>query len=416
VADREEGPTGEHCRACGALLSLVIVDLGASPLCESFLRPEDLDRVEPTYSLRPMVCETCFLVQLPAYVPPAEIFTEYAYFSSYSTSWLEHSRAFAERITAERDLGPGSLVVELGSNDGYLLRQFVALGIPVLGIEPAANVAEAATAAGVRTLVRFFDAALAEELRDQGMAADLIVANNTLAQIPGLNDAVAGLARLLAPDGRLSIEVPHLLRLLDEGQFDTIYHEHFSYFSLLALRWILERHGLVVEDVEELPTHGGSLRVIAGHAGAAMEGPRVAALLAAERERGLDTAAGYTGFAARVERIKDEVLEFLLAEKRAGRRVVGYGAPGKANTLLNYAGIRSDLLAYTVDRNPYKHGRFTPGTRIPILPPERLSEDRPDVIWILPWNLAPEISAQLAHRAPGSRLMVAIPRLTILDR
>ena len=273
----------------------MLVDLGASPLCEQFLRAEDLDRMEPTYPLRPMVCETCFLVQLPAYVPPADIFTEYAYFSSYSTSWLEHSRAFAERITADRGLGPGSLVVELGSNDGYLLRQFVALGVPVLGIEPAANVAEAATAAGVRTLVRFFDAALAEELRAQGTAADLIVANNTLAQIPDLNDAVAGLATLLAPDGRLSIEVPHLLRLLDEGQFDTIYHEHFSYFSLLALRWILERHGLVVEDVEELPTHGGSLRVIAGHAGAVTEGPRVTALLAVERERGLDRADGLRG-------------------------------------------------------------------------------------------------------------------------
>jgi SAM-dependent methyltransferase len=404
------------CRFCAAPLTHVVVDLGVSPLCESFLRPEDLDRMEPFYPLRADVCDRCFLVQLPAYVAPDEIFVEYAYFSSFSDSWLEHARGYAERMHRELDLGPSDLVVELGSNDGYLLRNFVAAGIPVLGIEPAQNVARIAEAAGVTTLPRFFSLALARELRADGRQASLIACNNTLAQIPDLNDVVAGMAELLAPTGLITIEVPHLLRLLEDDQFDTIYHEHFSYFSLATLDRIMTAHGLTVVDVDELPTHGGSLRVHVRHAGSADVRPTVPALIARERAAGLEDVATYATFGARVAALKRAVLAQLIEWREAGLTVAGYGAPGKANTFLNYCGIGPDLLAFTVDRNPYKHGRFTPGMRIPIHPPDRIEAVRPDIVWILPWNLEREIAAQLAHVADwGGRLFVAIPEPHLLD-
>ncbi len=404
------------CRFCAAPLDHLVVDLGVSPLCESVLLADDLDRMEPFYPLRAMVCDRCFLVQLPAYVTPDVIFTEYAYFSSFSDSWLEHARRYAERMQRELGLGPSNLVVELGSNDGYLLRNFVEAGIPVLGIEPAQNVARIAEAAGVATLPRFFTHALARELRAAGRQADLIACNNTLAQMPDLNDVVAGMAELLASDGLITIEVPHLLRLLEDNQFDTIYHEHFSYFSLATLQRIMAAHGLSVVDVDELASHGGSLRVHVRHADAASVRPAVPALIAREHDAGLEDVATYAGFGERVAGLKRDILAQLIAWRSAGKTVVGYGAPGKANTLLNYCGIGPYLLAFTVDRNPYKHGRFTPGMRIPIHPPELIDEVRPDIVWILPWNLEREIAEQLAHIAAwGGRLFVAIPEPHLLE-
>ncbi len=372
-----------------------MIDLGASPLCESFLTVEQLDQMEPFYPLRVMVCDRCYLVQLPSYVDPGVIFTEYAYFSSFSDSWLEHARSYADLMRRTLKLGADSLVVELGSNDGYLLRNFVAMGIPVLGIEPAQNVAAVAEAAGIRTVARFFNEELARELRRDGQAADLIACNNVMAQVPDLNGFVAGIAHLLAPEGTLTIEVPHLLQILAGDQFDTIYHEHFSYFSLGTMQRILARHDLTVVDVEELASHGGSLRVHARHASVAVVRPAVDLLLQRERAAGLEDLATYAAFGERVVRLKRSVLSFLIGLHDAGKTVAGYGAPGKANTLFNYCGIGPDLLPYTVDRNPYKQGRFTPGTRIPIEHPDRLLDTRPDYIWILPWNLRREIARTL---------------------
>jgi predicted TPR repeat methyltransferase len=405
------------CRSCGEPLRLTMVDLGASPLCERFLRADQLDEMEPFYPLRVEVCESCYLAQVPAYVTPEAIFTDYAYFSSFSDSWLMHARRYADTMVERLDLGPASLVAELGSNDGYLLANFVERGIPVMGIEPAANVAREAEARGVRTLVRFFGRELAEELVASGIRADLIAANNTLAQIPDLNDAVAGLALLLADDGLITVEVPHLLRLMEGNQFDTIYHEHFSYFSVLSLRALFERHGLRIVDIERLSTHGGSLRVHVQHAPGRSEGAAVAAAVQEELLAGLGDPRGYTAFAERVGQVRRDVLAFLIEQQRLGRTVVGYGAPGKANTLLNYCGVRPDLLPLIVDRNPYKHGRFTPGTRIPIDEPKALLEARPDIVWILPWNLRDEIVGQLGDEVAGwgGTFMVAIPALELID-
>ncbi len=404
------------CRSCGSRETEPFVDLGMSPLCESFLTEDALDAMEPFYPLDVFVCQRCFLVQLREYVTPAEIFREYAYFSSYSDSWLAHARAFVAGAVERFGLGAGSFVVELASNDGYLLRNFVARGIPCLGVEPAENVAEAARAAGVPTRVEFFGRRAADALRTEGPPADLVVANNVLAQVPDLNDFVSGIARLLAPHGVVTLEFPHLLELIEQNQFDTIYHEHFSYFSLLSCERILGAHGLEAFDVEPLASHGGSLRVLAGHAGvrrgAASAG--LEALRKREHEAALDQPAGYRGYAARVAETKRNLLAFLIEARRAGRRVAGYGAPGKGNTLLNYCGIRRDFLDFTVDRNPYKHGRFLPGTRIPVFPVEKLAEEKPDDILILPWNLRREIVAQLAYtRAWGARLVVPIPRLEV---
>ncbi len=407
----------DRCRFCGAPLSHVVVDLGMSPLCESFLAADELDRMEPFYPLRTLVCDRCFLVQLAQYVSPETIFSEYAYFSSYSDSWVEHARRYAEAMIERLGLGPDSLVVELGSNDGYLLQHFQAAGVGVLGIEPARNVAAVAIERGIPTEVSFFGSAVAQDLVDRGRRADLICLNNVLAQVPDLNDFVAGMAILLAPNGHLTVEFPHLATLLEHVEFDTIYHEHFSYFSLGTAIRIFAAHGLTIVDVDEIPTHGGSLRIHARHAD---ERPPIAAavgrVLAAEAAAGLEDLATYRDFGSRVEALKRDLLSFLIEARREGRTVVGYGAPGKANTLLNYCGVRTDLVAYTVDRNPYKHGRFTPGTHIPIHPPERIFEDRPDYVWIMPWNLTREITAQLAGiRDWGGRFLVAIPTVRVLE-
>jgi hypothetical protein len=400
------------CRSCAAALQHLFVDLGTTPLCESFVSAERFGEPEPFYPLRAYVCASCYLVQLDTVVPPAQIFTEYAYFSSYSESWMRHAERYTELAVARFGLHRNHFVVELGSNDGYLLQHFVARGMPVLGVDPAANVAAAARARAVPTLVRFFDRATAQELVDSGRRADLIVANNVLAQVPDLHDVVAGLALLLAPHGVATLEFPHLMRLIEETQFDTIYHEHFSYFSLLAARRVFAEHGLRCFDVDELPTHGGSLRVYVCHAADAGQPTRdaVAALERRERAAGLDRVETYASFAQRVRETKRAILDFLIAAKRAGSSVVGYGAPGKGNTLLNYCGVRTDFLDYTVDRNPYKQGKFLPGTRIPIHPPARVAETRPDYLFVLPWNLRDEIIEQMREiRAWGGRFVIPIP-------
>jgi SAM-dependent methyltransferase len=405
-----------RCRFCDAGLSHVFVDLGMSPLCESYLTADQLDQMEPFYPLCVYVCERCLLTQLPEYVTAADIFSEYAYFSSYSDSWLHHARRYVEEAIGRFQLGSHSHVVEIASNDGYLLQYFVARGIPALGIEPAANVAQAAIGRGVPTIVKFFGAETARELVANGTRADLLVANNVLAHVPRLNDFVSGIKLLLAPAGVATLEFPHLARLIDENQFDTIYHEHFCYFSLGTARAVLAAHGLEVFDVDELSTHGGSLRVFARHADqGGLVAPAVSQVAAAEARAGLDSLAGHLAFADRVAEVKHRLLEFLIAARREGQTVVGYGAPGKGNTLLNYCGVRTDLLDYTVDRNPYKQGKYLPGTHIPIYPPERIAETRPDYVLVLPWNLREEIVSQLAYiREWGGRCVVPIPELAIL--
>jgi SAM-dependent methyltransferase len=407
------------CRACRAELHQTFVDLGVSPLCESYVAAEQLNQMEPFYPLHAYVCESCRLVQLLEYVRPEHIFSEYAYFSSYSDSWLQHAKRYVEMIVPRLGLKAGSLVVELASNDGYLLQYFVARGVPVLGIDPAANVAKAAEKKGVPTLVRFFGVETARELVAAGKQADLLLGNNVLAHVPDLNDFVAGMKLLLKPAGVITMEFPHLLQLVEGNQFDTIYHEHFCYFSLLSVEQVFARHDLVLFDVEEWPTHGGSLRIYAGHAGPG--GPPVSAsvreLRAREARLGYEEWDVYLGFGRRVEETKRKLLEFLIDAKRAGKQVVGYGAPGKGNTLLNYCGIRTDFLDYTVDRNPYKHGKFLPGTRIPIYAPDHIRETRPDYVLILPWNLKDEIAGQLAYiREWGGRCVVPIPTTTIVDQ
>jgi 2-polyprenyl-3-methyl-5-hydroxy-6-metoxy-1,4-benzoquinol methylase len=411
---------GPACRLCGVPLSRVFVDLGVSPLSNAYLKEEQLHQMEPFYPLRVFVCEQCLLVQLPESQKASAIFgEEYLYFSSYSESWLRHCAAYAAMATDRFQLSADSLVVELASNDGYLLQYFKARNIPVLGIEPSANVARVAMEEKkVPTLVRFFGQELALQLRSQGRRADLIVGNNVLAHVPDLHDFIQGMKLLLHPQGTITLEFPHLLRLVKENQFDTIYHEHFSYFSLLTARRALARHELTVFDLEELPSHGGSLRLYARHAGS---GPtevseRVRAVELAERAAGFEELAGYLGFHARVAAAKRDLLGFLIAAKQEGKRVVGYGAPAKGNTLLNYCGIREDLLEFTVDRSPHKQGRFLPGTHIPILAPEALDQAGPDYVLILPWNLQREIVGQLLPlRTRGTRFVVPIPRLEILE-
>ncbi len=405
------------CRVCGSPLRHSVVDLGMSPPCEKILTADEIDEVEEYYPLHVMVCGSCFLVQLRDYVRPEAIFTEYGYFSSYSTSWLEHARRYAEAMTARFELGPESLVVELGSNDGYLLQHFLPLGVPVHGVEPAANVAAAATARGVPTTVEFFGRATAQAIRGRGVAADLIVGNNVLAQVPDLNDFVAGMSILLKPRGVITLEFPHVATLLAGNQLDTIYHEHYSYFSMLTIEILASRHGLAVIDVEELPTHGGSLRVYLAHQQAGLgTSPAVAELLARERAEGLDDVEAYAAFENQARQVKRALLKFLIEAKEAGKRICGYGAPGKGNTLLNYCGIGRDFIDFTVDRNPYKHGRFTPGTHIPILPVEAIDAARPDIILILPWNLCDEIVAQMAHVAEwGAKFAVPVPQVRLID-
>jgi SAM-dependent methyltransferase len=409
--------TTPGCRICGAALRYTFVDLGMSPLCESYLSQDELNRAEAFYPLHVFVCERCFLVQLQEYVRPEAIFSEYAYFSSYSDTWLEHARQYTARVVERFGLGPQHLVVELASNDGYLLRNFVARGIPVLGVEPAANVAAVATRDGISTRVAFFGRRLADQLAAEGARADLIVGNNVLAQVPDLNDFVSGIGVLLKPDGVVTVEFPHLLRLMRENQFDTIYHEHFSYFSFVTVESLFAMHGLVVFDVEELPTHGGSLRVYARHREDASKPvtERVIELRAREVEEGLTRVESYARFGEQVQQTKWKLLDFLISAKRDGKSIAGYGAPGKGNTLLNYCGIRTDFLDYTVDRNPYKHGKFTPGTHIPIFPPERILETKPDFVFILPWNFKDEIIGQMAAiGAWGGRFVVPIPEVRVI--
>ncbi len=408
--------SGSRCRFCAAPLSHSFVNLGVTPLCQTHVGPEQLDAMEPFYPLHALVCTECLLVQLDEYVAPDDIFTEYAYFSSYSDSWLRHAADYCAKITDRRQLGTDSLVVELASKDGYLLRNFVAAGIPCLGIEPAQNVAEVAQASGIRMVTEFFGEATARQVRSDYGAADLIVGNNVLAHVPDLNDFVAGIAALLAPSGAVTMEFPHLLRLMDETQFDTIYHEHFSYFSFLTVTEVFRRHGMVIFDVEELATHGGSLRIYAAHKGQEEICATVGRLQKVEREAGLDSLEAYSDFQPRVNAVKRDLLAFLIDAKRNGNQVVGYGAPGKGNTLLNYCGIGPDFLDYTVDRNPYKQGKYTPGSRIPIVAPERIVETRPDYVLILPWNLREEIVSSNSNVAEwGGRFVVPIPRLELID-
>jgi SAM-dependent methyltransferase len=404
------------CRFCSAPLSHTFVDLGMSPLCESYVPLERLGAMEPFYPLHVRVCEGCLLVQLEELVAPEEIFSEYAYFSSYSDSWVAHARAYVESVVERFGLGPHSQVVELASNDGYLLQHLVERGIPALGVEPAQNVAQEARERGIETVVEFFGEEVASQLAADGREADLLIANNVFAHVPDLNDFTAGMRRLLAPAGVITLEFPHLARLIEENQFDTIYHEHYSYFSFLTAQKVLRAHDLEVFDVEQLATHGGSLRVYAQRRGAHHQlSARVADLAERERELELDRLEGYGGFAPRVAETKWKLLEFLVDCRRNGRRVVGYGAPGKGNTLLNYCGIRADLLEFTVDRNPYKQGQFLPGTRIPIHHPEALEQARPDFVLILPWNLTDEIVAQLSHvRDWGGSFVVPIPEVKVI--
>lgn len=412
----ETSPRG-CCRLCGAKLATTFMDLGMSPLCESFLPGDQLDQMEPYFPLRVLVCEVCFLVQLQEYVKPAHIFSEYAYFSSYSTSWVQHARRYCETVAARFALGPKSSVVEIASNDGYLLQHFLSMGIPVLGIEPAANVAEAARRKNVPTLVEFFGLDLARRLALEGGTADLIVGNNVLAQVPDLNDFTAGMARLLAPNGVITLEFPHLERLIEENQFDTIYHEHFSYFSLVTIDRLARRHGLKIFDVEQLATHGGSLRVyLCHHDSIHAIALQLEGLLAHEREIGLEDIGSYARVAANVHRTKRQLLSFLIECKEKGARICGYGAPGKGNTLLNYCGIGTDFIDFTVDRNPYKHGRYTPGMHIPIRPVCAIDEARPDYILILPWNLKSEIVGQMRHVGSwGCKMVVPIPNVEVID-
>jgi hypothetical protein len=405
------------CRFCTGPLRRTFVDLGMSPLCESYVPADRLGAMEPFYPLHAKICERCLLVQLEEFVAADEIFTEYAYFSSYSDSWVAHARAYVEMAIERFGLGPDGLVVELASNDGYLLQHVVERGIPALGIEPAANVAVAAREKGIETVVEFFGRELAARLVAEGRRADLLVANNVMAHVPDVNDFVGGMEPLLAPHGVVTIEVPHLLRLVADNQFDTIYHEHFSYFSFLTACKLLSAHDLEVFDVDELKSHGGSLRLYAQRrsSGRRPIGPKVPALLERERALGFDSLEGHSGFSLQVEETKWRLLEFLIQCRREGKRVAGYGAPGKGNTLLNYCGIRTDLLEFTVDRNPYKHGQFLPGTHIPIHSPEALEQARPDFILILPWNLKEEIVAQLSYtREWGARCVVPIPEVQVL--
>jgi SAM-dependent methyltransferase len=405
------------CRLCRTPLRHTFVDLGMSPLCESFVPADKLDAMEPYYPLHVLVCHECFLVQLREYVSPEHIFTEYAYFSSYSTSWVAHAKAYCEMIQRRLGLGANSFVIEIASNDGYLLQHFAPLGVPVLGIEPAANVAKVAQEKGIPTRVGFFGTRFAQQLVAEGYKADLVAANNVLAHVPDINDFVGGIRELLKPEGVATCEIPHLERLMADNQFDTIYHEHFSYLSVVAILRLADNHNLRLIDVEELPTHGGSLRIYLAHASSSHStNPRVSVLLEREVALGFRAVEGYAGFSEKVKRTKRELLSFLIRAKNEGKKICGYGAPGKGNTLLNYCGIGTDFLDFTVDRNPYKHGRFTPGMHIPIHPVEAIDAARPDYLLILPWNLKDEIVRQMRHIGSwGGKFVVPIPSVTEID-
>lgn len=409
-------PPNYRCRFCAEPLRVTFVDLGMSPLCETYIDSSRLGALESFYPLHCFVCEKCFLVQLPEHVGAGEIFEEYAYFSSYSNSWLAHAKSYVEAISARLGLGSHSSVMEVASNDGYLLQYFKAKGIPVLGIEPAKNVARVAIEKGIPTVTSFFGRRLARELASGGKRADLLLGNNVLAHVPDINDFVAGMKLLLQPRGVITMEFPHLIRLIEENQFDTIYHEHFSYLSFTTVEQIFAAHGLAIFDVEELPTHGGSLRIYACHSedDSKAISAQATELRAREAGWGIRTLEPYRAFGKNVEATKHNILRFLIETRRAGKTIVGYGAPGKGNTLLNYCGIRTDFLEYTVDRNPYKQGKYTPGTRIPIRPPESIQETRPDFLFLLPWNLKEEIVTQNAFiREWGGQFVIPIPEVQV---
>jgi hypothetical protein len=407
-----------NCRFCGQALCHTFADLGMSPLCQSHITSAQLNQMERYYPLHAYVCEHCLLVQLPQFVAPQDIFSEYAYFSSFADSWVEHARRYCELACTRLGVTRSSLVMEIASNDGYLLQHFVARDIPVLGIEPAANIAAAAIAKGVPTVSRFFGAKVAHDLAAEFGRPNLLIGNNVLAHVPDLNDFVRGLKLLLREGGLVTLEFPHLLELMQHNQFDTIYHEHFSYFSFLTVNAVFARHGLKLIDVERLPTHGGSLRIYGCHSEehARPVSERARALLALEEKAGLRDLGTYAHFGEQVRETKRALLEFLIGAKRAGKRIVGYGAPGKGNTLLNYCGIGTDFVDFTVDRNPYKQGKYTPGMHIPILHPDQLTAAEPDYVLILPWNLKDEIIASVSKMLkPTARFVVPVPRVQVLS-
>jgi SAM-dependent methyltransferase len=406
-----------RCRFCDATLEVTFCDLGMSPLANSYVTADRLDAGEAVYPLHVYVCAECLLVQVPLFESAENIFSDYLYFSSYSQSWLDHAHRYVDAVVERFGLGPDHQVVEIASNDGYLLQYFAPHGVRALGIEPAANVAEVARERGIETIVGFFESGLAASLVKDGLQADLLIGNNVLAHVPNLNDFVSSMAVLLAPTGLVTMEFPHLYQLMAENQFDTIYHEHFSYFSFLTVSKVFAHHGLRIFDVEQIPTHGGSLRIFACHADDSShpDTDRVTALRATEREAGLDRLESYSDFAEGVRRSKRALLRFLIDAKERGDSVVAYGAPAKGNTLLNYCGVRTDLIDYTVDRSPYKQGTALPGTRIPVYAPERIKETKPDYVLILPWNLQDEIVSEMAFvREWGGQFVVPIPEVTVL--
>ena len=406
-----------ECRFCSNLLKHTFVDLGMSPLSNAYLKLDTINKAEKFYPLHAYVCDNCFLVQLEEFETPDHIFSDYAYFSSYSETWLRHAGNYTELMLKRFSLNANSQVIEIASNDGYLLQYFQKQNIPVLGIEPAANVAKVAEDKGIPSLVKFFGISTAKELVNQGIQADLLLGNNVLAHVPDLNDFVAGMKIVLKPDGILTMEFPHVLQLILQNQFDTIYHEHFSYFSFLTVEKVFATHGLTLFDVEELPTHGGSLRIYGQHNdGKKPISDRISKLKTQEIEAGLEQRSTYLGFGEQVKATKRHLLSFLIDIKNQGKSVVGYGAPAKGNTLLNYCGIRTDLLDYTVDRSPYKQGLFLPGTHIPIYHPDKIIETKPDYLLILPWNIKDEIIEQMSHiREWGGQFVVPIPQVEVID-
>jgi len=406
------------CRFCGAQLNDVFVDLGMSPLSNAYITKSNLDKGEKFYPLKAYVCSSCYLVQLQEFETPDVIFSDYAYFSSYSDTWLEHARRYTDMMIERFHFSEDALIVELASNDGYLLKNFVAKGIPVIGIEPAENVAEAAIKNGIPTIAKFFGVSLAKELVSEGKTADLIIGNNVLAHVPDINDFVGGIKILLKPGGIVTIEFPHLLNLIEQNQFDTIYHEHFSYLSLIAVRAVFEKHGMKIFDVDEIPTHGGSLRIYGAHIDDAGKEVRssVPLLLKKETNAELDNLAVYHNFSQRVNRLKRSILDTLIKIKNDNKKIVAYGAAAKGNTLLNFCGIRTDIIDYVVDRNPHKAGKYLPGTRIPILDVDEIKTGQPDYLFILPWNLQDEIIEQNSFiRSWGGKFIVPIPDIRIID-
>jgi len=404
------------CRFCGTPLEKTFVDLGGSPLATSYLSPKQINEMEPFYPLHTYICSSCFLVQLPEVEKAEAIFTDYAYFSSFSDSWLQHAKNYTDLMMERFKLDKSSQVIEIACNDGYLLQYFLEKNIPVLGVEPAKNVAAAANKKGIPTIEKFFGVETAEEMVKEKKYADLLIGNNVLAHVPGLNDFVKGMKIVLKPQGIITMEFPHLLRLIEENQFDTIYHEHFSYFSFITVNKVFEKHGLKIFDVEELPTHGGSLRIYACHAEdqSKEQSRRAKELIKTEIEKGFSRIEYYEVFSEQVKKIKREILEFFTSICKEGKTVVGYGAPAKGNTLLNYCGIKTDFMKYTVDRSPHKQNHFLPGTRIPIYSPEKIKEDKPDYLLILPWNLKDEIMGQMDHiRKWGGKFVTLIPEVKV---